>query len=60
MKTSKELLEQRAAIREQMRDIVRNAEKESRAVLSAEENERFGQFDAEYNSITEQLETARK
>lgn len=60
MKSSKQLLEERAAIREQQRDIVRTAEKEGRPVLSKEEDERFKKFDADYTALTEQLETARR
>lgn len=60
MKTVKELMEQRAAIKEQMHDIVRNAENESRDVLNAEENERFKKFDAEYESLSESISVAKK
>lgn len=47
-------------IREQMHDIVRNAEKEGRQVLTTEEDARFKAFDTDYNALTEQWETSKK
>lgn len=55
----KELEDGRAWVREQMRDIVRNAEKEERS-LSAEEDEKFNKFDADYNKLQRKLETQAK
>jgi HK97 family phage major capsid protein len=60
MKSVKELMEQRAVIKEQMRDIVRNAEKEGRDVLSKEEDQRFKKFDEDYEGLSEQINTAKK
>jgi len=69
MKTTEELLngqasaheleEGRAWVKEQMRDIVRNAEKEERS-LTKEEDARFNKFDSDFNAIQRKLETQRK
>jgi HK97 family phage major capsid protein len=52
--TAKELREGRARIKEQMRDIVRTAEKEGRS-LNQEEKDRFGKFDTDYEGLSEKL-----
>lgn len=52
--SGKELREGRARIKEQMRDIVRTAEGESRG-LSAEEKARFARFDQDFEGLTEKL-----
>lgn len=59
MKTVKQLLEERANVREQMRDLVRNAEKEGRS-LNAEETARFNAWDADFERLTADWETAKK
>lgn len=57
MKTSHQLREERAVIREQMRDIVRNAEKEGREI-TAEEQARFDKFDQDFEALTVPLNQA--
>jgi len=53
--SAQELREGRAWIKEQMRDIVNSAEKQSRD-LNKEEDARFMKFDEDYQALTRKLE----
>jgi|DEB0MinimDraft_6_1074348.scaffolds.fasta_scaffold13597_3 HK97 family phage major capsid protein len=57
--SAQELREGRAWIKEQMRDIVNSAEKQSRD-LNKEEDERFMKFDEDYQALTRKLERQQR
>lgn len=57
--TSRQLLETRANLHEQMRDIVRNAEKEGRDINN-EEWERFNKFEADVRELDAKIENHKK
>lgn len=57
--SAKEIQDARSHVREQMRDIVRNAENEKRD-LKQEEHQRFQKFDNDYNALTEKWEAQKR
>ena len=59
MKTEKQLLEQRANLYEQMKELTERAKKEERD-MSADELEQFERMDEEFQEITRQIEAKRK